>query len=140
MKQKPHPRGYWKQARASRKRFLLSINYKLSPKTFVYSIPGIMAYSCRPKFKFARRCQLYLVDERNVSNFLLTEKEIMSVWEKCWDFQSRNNEPCASIFNRTINIFARLQRDVGKHFRQYIGQKPTEYTIDAEETKLFRDV
>jgi hypothetical protein len=78
---------------------------------------------------------LHLVDERNVSNFLLTEKEIMFVWEKCWDLQSRNNEPCASIFNRTINILSRLQRDVAKHFRQYIGQKPTEYPIDAEETK-----
>lgn len=135
MKRKPRPRGYYKQARESRKRFLLSIDYKLSPKMFVYSIPGITAYSCRPKSKFARRCQLYLVDERNVSNFLLTEKEIMSVWEKCWDLQSRNNEPCASIFNRTVNILGRLQQDVAQVFRRYIGQKPTEYPIDAKEAK-----
>lgn len=135
MKRKPRPRGYYKQARESRKRFLLSIDYKLSPKTFVYSIPGIMAYSCRPKSKFARRCQLYIVDGRNVSNFLFTEKEIMFVWEKCWGFQSRNNEPCASIFNRTIHIFERLQRDVVQVFRRYIGQKPTEYPIDERETK-----
>ena len=132
MKRKPRPRGYWKQARESRKRFLLSIDYKLSPKTFVYTIPGIMAYSCRPKSKFARRCQLFLADKRNVS-CLLTEKEIMYVWDKCWGLQSRNNEPCASIFSRTINIFERLQRDVAKHFRQYIVQKPTEYAIDSKE-------
>lgn len=132
MKQKPHSRGYYKQARASRKRCLLSIDYKMSPKTFVYSIPGIMAYSCRPKSKFARGCRLLLADKRNVS-WLLTEKELMLVWEKCWDLQSRNNEPCASIFNRAISILARLQQDVVKHFRQYIGHKPTEYTIDEED-------
>lgn len=45
------------------------------------------------------------------------------------------NIPCASIFNRTINIFGRLQRDVGQTFRQYIGQKPTEHPIDAKEIK-----
>lgn len=134
MRRKPHARGYWKQARECLKKYLLSADYKPSPKVFVYTIPGIMAYSCRPKSKFASQYRLFYAAEGNRDKpLLLTEKDMMFIWDKCWD--SRNKEPCARAFNRAIMIFERLRLDAVQVFRRYIRQNPTEYTIDAEETK-----
>lgn len=114
----PHERGYWKQMRQHRKKYLLGEGHDQTPKRFVYTIPGTQYYTSKPKSKHALRIRLFIAWEQNRTNKILYTKEtMMKFWDTFWDASRKNpNESCASIANRATKRLEQLQTEFVKWY------------------------
>lgn len=142
MKRKPHSYGYYKQARQHRKELRLSgqLDYQ-TPKVYVYTIPGTLFYTAKPKFEGAKRKRLFIAADEDRSNkLLLTETDMMKLWDTFWQKSMEHpNESCASIYDRSVKRLEQIKQDVLNSFRRC--QQKIDYPevlFDAGECTVLR--
>ena len=121
MKRKPHSYGYYKQARQYRKelRLIGESNYQ-TPKVYVYTIPGTLFYTAKPKFEGAKRKRLFITADGDRSNkLLLTETDMMKLWDTFWQKSMEHpNESCASIYDRSVKRLEQIKQDTVNMFHR----------------------
>ena len=125
-RRRPHSRGYWKQARQHRKKLRLSgQSCYQTPKVYVYTIPGTLFYTAKPKHEGAKRKRLFIASDGNRSNkLLLTETDMMKLWDTFWQKSMEHpNESCASIYDRSVKRLEQLKIDATSVFRRYMEVK-----------------
>lgn len=139
---RPHSYGYYRQARQHRKELRLSgkLDYQ-TPKVYVYTIPGTLFYTAKPKFEGAKRKRLFIAANGDRSNkLLLTEADMMKLWDTFWQKSMEHpNESCASIYDRADKRLEQIKQDTVNMFRRYQQEaNHPEVLFDAGECTVLR--
>lgn len=142
MKRKPHSYGYYKQARQHRKELrLIGQSCYQTPKVYVYTIPGTLFYTAKPKHEGAKRKRLFIAADIDRSNkLLLTETDMMKLWDTFWEKSMEHpNESCASIYDRSVKRLEQIKQDTVNMFHR-CQQKVNcpEVLFDAGELTVLR--